>query len=290
MIESWSNFFYAPADPTSLAVFRIAFGILVVLDAASYARHANDLLGPTGFVPFEDWRAGSRGKHFSLLRWLPRSIGSVYAVLLLYSVAGLAVAIGFATRTAAIVTLIAGVSIYHRNRFVLHSGDALMRLLNFLLIFSSAGAVLSVDNQIGNAESPASATWPLRLMQIQVAVLYLHAVRFKLKGRMWRAGTATHYATNLLTHRRRRLPRALDSAAAHRFASYGTIAVEFAAGTLVWFDGTRYYALAAAAILHLSLEYFMRMHLFQWVMLSSLVLFVPGEDMAAFLSQIGLRV
>ncbi|MEM7199743.1 MAG: HTTM domain-containing protein [Planctomycetota bacterium] len=284
MPEWWERFFHEPIDLSSLGLFRILLGLLLVLDAITYGRAAPSLLHPDGLVPFTIWRDGRHRSFFSVLRWFPASPRSVTVVLWIYGVAGFGVAAGVAMPWTAVVAFIAGVSVHHRNRYVLNAGDSLRRVLTFLLIFSGAGQVWSVDAALGAGITPAAgAPWALRLMQLQMAFLYLHAFYTKLVGRTWRRGTATHYATHLLAHRKCRLPVWLDRPLVHCVATYGTLLAEFAGAVLVWFEPTRYIALLALLGLHLSLQLLMRMHLFQWTMMAALVLFVPGEVTAGWL-------
>ncbi len=281
----WNTFFYEPIDPSGLALFRIVIGLLVLADAVIYARSHRIMLSPTGLLSFDAWKGSHDYFYFSLFRWLPRSEATVSIILVIYGLAGFCVSIGIATPVAAAAALAGAASVHHRNRHVLHSGDAVLKIMCFLLIFSGAGSIWSVDAALAaDGPTPKPQTivpWALRLMQIQIAILYVYTFTSKLKGNTWRAGVATHYASNLLSHRRRRLPAQLDGRFAHRLATYGTLAAEFAGGVLVWFDATRYFALAAVAGLHVTLAYLMRMHLFQWIMIASLLVFVPGEDIVA---------
>ena len=274
-------FFHAEQDPSSLALFRILFGLLIVASALHYGRHAHLLLGSDGLVPVRLWRSGPQRDRFSVLRYLPDSKYAVFGVVVLHGLAGTLLSVGLLTTAAAALAFVTTVSLHHRNIHVMHSGDALMRSLCFLLIFADSGRRWSLDAMWTDSWATSHTTWALRLMQIQVAALYLQTAFFKLQGTTWKDGTASHYATRLLAHRKRRLPGLLDTRLTHRAATYGALATELAAGALVWFDQTRYYALAAAACLHLTLQVLMQMHLFQWMMLASLILFIPGQDLSA---------
>ena len=63
--------------------------------------------------------------------------------------------------------------------------------------------------------------------------------------------------------------------------SCSTLLVEGALGSLVWFPKFRYWVLGAGVIFHLSLDFFMRLHLFHWIMIVSLLLFVDSADVRA---------
>lgn len=280
MTEVVSNFFFEAQDPSSLALFRILIGLVVTASAISYARNALLVLDPNGLLPFQVWRSAPVQARFSILRYLPASRASVFAVIVAHGLSGLSLSAGFMTTAAAVAAFVTTISLHHRNTHVMHSGDALLRMMCFLLIFADSGAKWSVDAMLSGRETSSSSSWALRLMQLQLAALYLQTAWFKIKGQTWRSGTASHYASRLLGHRKRRLPPFADTPLAHRIATYATLMVESGGGTLVWFDSTRYIALAGLLGLHLTLQALMHMHLFQWTMLASLTLFIPGEDLA----------
>ena len=64
-----------------------------------------------------------------------------------------------------------------------------------------------------------------------------------------------------------------------KLLTWGALAVELAMATLVWFRDLRYPVLLAGWLLHLGLEYSMNIQLFQWVILSTYVLFVDPADL-----------
>lgn len=93
--------------------------------------------------------------------------------------------------------------------------------------------------------------------------------------------------------RRRRVSGAVCSSGAARQESCGsadsrTFALEGALGALLWFDPLRYPLLVAGLTLHLGLQWFMRTRLFQWTMLTSLLLFLKPDDLSQWLKPFGL--
>lgn len=292
MIDAWQEFFWAPLDLTSLALFRVLAGLLVVLNALTLARSQRLLLDPEGYVTHGSWLSSPYAGEVSLLRWLPARRASVLLVIGAYGVCGIVLAVGPASQMVVILAAVYAFGLFtiltQRNPLLRHSGDVLLGILLLLLAFSPCTEALSLHALQRGAPSEPQPAPALRLMQVQLSALYMTSVLYKLRGKTWREGTATHYVVQLLGHRKRRLPAALDTPALHCVATYATLVVEFGGGLLVWFPQARYPALLALAGLHLTLQLLMRMHLFQWIMLSSLVLFVPGEDMARFLGWLGL--
>ena len=63
-------------------------------------------------------------------------------------VASITLAIGFFTRTSAAVAFVCMVTLNHRNTIMVNSGDSIIRIMLFFLVFSQAGAAYSIDRLI----------------------------------------------------------------------------------------------------------------------------------------------
>ena len=184
---------------------------------------------------------------------------------------------GFLTRPSAAVTFLTLISLQHRNPFVCYGADDVMRVLCFLLIFSQAGEALSVDRwRAAGSElpAPAGSAWCTRLMQLQVSTIYLQAFLSKFSGTSWLTGTAVYYAVEAPRYQRCRLPRFARTLFWSRIATWGTVAVEFALGPLIWIRELRGAVVIAGVGLHLGMEVFMNLHLFNATMIVSLLLFL----------------
>ncbi len=281
VLTIWQSFFYSPEAPTSLAVFRIVWGVLLFLNAALMVKDIEPFFGPNGYLPAYRQRNLFGKTRFSLFLLLPETILVVQLLFSMHLVCCLTLAIGFYTRTSAAITFLTMLSLHHRNPCVFHSGDTFMRLLTFLLIFSHAGDAYSVDRWTSDlsAETPLVSPWCLRLLQIQICLVYLRTVFWKLRGKMWPQGVAAYYPTQLESFQRLKLPRKMCNLLWIRCATWGTLAVQLAFASLVWFEETRYPALLAGIVLHLTFEFFLNLQLFSWTMIASYIVFVPVADM-----------
>lgn len=288
LAEWWNQFFHAPASPLPLALFRVAFGALLLANAYAFWRAKEFCLYPTGALAWADQRVRYQRAVFSLFNYLPPTTGAVRFVLGLHLAAVLGLLAGFATRCSAALVFLTLISLHSRNVYQLNSGDALQALLGFFLIFSHAGGAFSVDAWLAGTTTTMHDPWALRLMQVQVALVYLRTTYWKLHGATWRAGSATYYALHLHDFRRRALPRWLARPWFYRATTYGTLALEGALGTLLWCAPLRYPLLLGGVALHLGLECFMRIGLFQWTMLVSLLLFLNSGDLHEWLNLTGL--
>src|SRR3954471_14618323 len=181
---SWQRFWFEPESTAPLVLVRIAFGLLLLAWALSLAPDLLTFLGPDDLVaqtPHTDAPA---------LWTLLRPFNSDAAVIVLF-VALLAAAVsliaGFQARIAALVIFVVLTSFERRNVFITNSGDELIRIIALILVLAPAGAGRGLLGYVKRAP------WALRLLQVQVSILYLSAVWAKVRGVTWNDGTATSY-------------------------------------------------------------------------------------------------
>jgi hypothetical protein len=281
---AWNGFFHAPEPPTALALFRIAFGLLLIVNSLLLWKDLARYFGPRGLVSAEQFARAYGQSRFTLCNLLPHTMGTVTLLLAVHLVAACGLSLGLWTRASAVLAFVTLVSLHHRNPCVLHSGDTLQRLLLFLLVFSHAGDALSADVLLAggswsDAVSPTpSDPWCQRLMQLQVSIVYLRTAWWKLQGQTWINGTAAYYPAQLEAFARFPIPRLLLSRFFTAIATWGTLLVEIAMGTLVWFRECRLPVLLSGCALHLLLEYSLNLQLFGWTMVVTYLLFVDPHE------------
>jgi hypothetical protein len=283
--SAWERFWFTSVETSTLALFRIAVGIVVVgwtlaLAPSLYAFYSRDGILPT-YPEYEGSLA------WGLLEWFPSSaaVTLIYFALLLASICLL---VGFATRIAAVIVFICMVSFAHRNPWVLNSGDLLVQLLVFYVMLAPAGESLSVDRWLKPGrpfwEFPRRSIWPLRLVQIQISIVYIAAVWDKLRGATWNDGTAVSYALRIEDLDRFPVPAFVtDSLILANFLTFGTLAIEFALAVLVWNRVLRPWVLLLGVTLHLGIDYGVRVGFFSWAILVAYVAFIPPESARSFI-------
>jgi hypothetical protein len=279
--EIWNRFFFAGISPASVAVFRIAFGVLLIVDAALLWRIRRFAFAPDGVLAIDDHIPAHAGTRFSLLHWMPRTMTSVNAMFALHVTAAAAITLGLLTPLAIGVAVITLLTLHHRNPFVLNSCDTILRLLCVLLLFSHSNAAFSVDAWIWpSLASTQISPWGQRLMQLLISSIYLKTVFWKLRGAEWRDGSAVYYALTFKPYERHALPAPLRRPWFYRGATWATLAIEASLGSLIWIEPLRYPVLICGVGFHLTMDYLLSVTMFQWAMLCALLLFVPPHDMA----------
>lgn len=281
--ETWERFWFRDVETSTLALFRIAFALVVVAWTISLAPALYSFYGDDGILPSHpDGLLGSWG-----LLQLDSGPAAVTIVYLLLLVGALCLAFGFKTRLAAVVVFVCLVSFARRDPWVLNSGDLLIIVLSFYLMLAPSGAALSVDRWLAARprfwEFPLRSLWPLRLIQVQVSVLYFFAVWAKLRGETWNDGTAVSYAWRIEDLERFPIPDLVtDSLLLVNLLTYGTLAVELALAILVWNGKLRPWVLLLGVGLHLGIDYAVRVGFFSYAALVAYIAFLPPETVRSW--------
>ena len=122
------------------------------------------------------------------------------------------------------------------------------------MLLGPCGAALSLDRRrtAGSFWSAQiRAPWVLRLMQVQLSLIYLSAVREKFAGATWNDGTAVSYALRLPDLAAFPVPAWLSTdPLLMNLATWGTLAMELALGILIWSRRWRWCVLAGGIVMH----------------------------------------
>jgi len=285
LLRAWHEFFFKPQRPTPVALFRIVYGALMLINLLMLRPEWLMWYGPHGVLPVDAMHRITVGPRIDLLLLFPQTDAVITAFFWVSVLVTASLMIGFMTRFSAVATYLCFSSICERNYLILNGGDSILRVMGFFLMFAPAGAALSVDRLARiwrgqeSTDAQLRAPWAQRMMQIQTSIIYIATFWWKTLGVSWLNGTAVYYVMRVEAYRRFPVP-GIDNTWVVKLATWGTLAVEFAAGVLVWFRDLRYFVLLAALGLHLSIEYAMNLPLFEWIMISTFVLFIYPEDLS----------
>ena len=293
--RDWNHFWFHPVSSVPLGIFRMVFGALVL----SYGL----LLFPERFIWFSNRgvltvadaetynSAGVADSHS--LRWnLLAQSGSDHwltAFFVFFLLAALCLTLGFWTRISSVLVYLCLATLHARDAPIHNSGDTVMMVLSAYMIFAPAGAACSLDRlwRIARGkeseEPPSIIPWPQRLMQIQVALVYLCASFSKATGPQWMDGTAAYYPLHLSETARFPMPF-LNNLYVINLITWGTVITEVSLATFIWVPRLRLYVLAAGVGLHLGIEYSMNIPLFSFLMIASYITFLTADDLRHFLA------
>jgi hypothetical protein len=277
-----NEFFFVPKPTESIALFRILWCSMLFIYFLFDVGNIEYIYGPHAILSLKTVQSQFPQVHLNLFNMLGVSHEVLYVFFGVYGVALLMSIIGFHTRISLITVLCCMVSLHHRNIWVTSSSETLMRIMMILLVCSPCGHSLSVDAYLDkNIIRRNWAPWALRLMQIQISVVYLCTVWQKLKGETWFDGTAVYYATRFESMKNFPVPYILDNLAILKMLTWSTLIIEASLGLLVWIKEFRIPVIILGILLHLGIEYTMSIPFFEWVMITSLCIYMtPLEGRA----------
>jgi hypothetical protein len=272
---------FGPLDTAPMAALRIACGLLVVGWTVSLLPDVDAFLSDDGLT--RSAVGGTRG-------WWTVDLVSPWAAVALLLVAAVALLVGWHTRAAAVLVWLLLIAVQRRDVYMLNSGDLLLRELAFYLALMPAGEVWSLDARRRGSSSPR-APWGLRLLQVQVSLLYLFSVVAKLHGDTWQDGSAVGRAVQLADLQRFLVPQSVaTSVTASALLTYGTLVVEGALVFGLWLPRFRWWVMAAGVSIHLGIEATLLIGWFSLTVLSCYLAFVPPETLRTAVAAVRTRV
>jgi hypothetical protein len=207
------QYWFGEVDSRPLSVFRIVLGLLLLKDAIYHFPIAQVFYSDDGFTPRWALQDGMmREYRFSLMdalpyAWMAQVFFALWVVVLILFTTG------YRTRLMTILQFLMIVSVHERNIYILNGADTVFRVLSFWSMFIPLGQYYSVDalrerwKRYGRSHhlpdlraDPGPRTvyaFPVRMIQLQFALIYLFTAWLKLPGAAWREGNAIYYALQL---------------------------------------------------------------------------------------------
>ncbi len=273
--EALTRFFFAPADARPLAVLRIGVAAVLLAQAVTIAPAFFALYDRAGFLQGRLEAALAKPglpRLDALVDLLDPSGASSTTILVgiaaVYVLSLGALLLGFRARLSAAVAWLGHMTLMTTANAVTYGVDVFAHVFLFYLVWLPSGAALSVDRR---RRAPAMPTWGarlgLRVVQLQLCIVYLASGLGKAAGRDWWNGTAMWQALMMPDFRR------LDFSwlAGHRWvavlAGWTVLLVEIGDPVLVWPRRTRRLWVTATVGLHLGIMAFMGLHLFGAIMI-----------------------
>ena len=282
--NAWNEFFFAEQSPVPLALFRMFFGVMVVATLMQLRPDWLNWYGVHAWVTNSTARALEPGIRLNLFAVLPQDDRWIEGLFWVALGSAVLLTVGLVTRINSVIVFLCLASIQQRNLYITHGGDTFLRLAGFFLMFAPAGAALSLDRLIriwrgkDSVRVRPRSPWAQRMIQVQLALIYLTTFLVKIKGAHWLDGTALFYVYHLDELRRFPLPCWFMSPIVIKLGTWFGLGLEFCLGVLIWVRRFRYPLLGLGVLFHLWLDYSLNIPLFQWDILSAYILFVDPAD------------
>jgi predicted DCC family thiol-disulfide oxidoreductase YuxK len=289
--QAWSQIWFQSRPTSPLEITRMGVGAALLVNYGLATPYLFLFWGEEGWMPrallFDDtidpWTQSVFFYFTAPWQW------AAFHALFLFCCA--AFMLGWRTSWVKWIVLIGQISFAYRNPILVYGVDKILISLLFILCLAPIGRAISLDRsravraaKRGKLEATLpryNSPWAgacTRLMQIQMAVLFVYSALEKIRGDRWWNGDAIWSVFIHIDYYSRFV---LDLFASHYWlvnvATYLTILIEIAFPFLIWQQRTRPYLLAAAIFLHLQFATLMGMPYFSFVMVMGHMSFVRPE-------------
>jgi hypothetical protein len=284
-IRAWNRFWFGPISARSLGVFRIVFGLLVLVHLGFQTVDLDYWFTGQGLLQGNEALRVAGRYRFSPLLYIqdPLSVR-----LFMGSLAAIAVAfaLGWHARVASILLYLGLLSLYHRNISTNCGPDLLLVVISFYMMFSPCGATMSLDarrvaQQRGTLAEPLVIPWAQRLLQIQLSLIYFCTALDKARGSTWPGGTAIHYVLFNREVRQFNLEWLGGYPVLISALTHAALVLEFSLAFLLWFRPTRRWIALLGVFLHAGIFPLVNVPLFGEQMTALYLVFLDHDEMTA---------
>jgi hypothetical protein len=273
---------------------RTLLGLASLAWALSIAPDLRTFYFEDGLIPaprYADYRLG-------LFQWFT-SDAVVVVVWALMIGSALTLVVGRGVRIGAPLLWLATISMQQGAVTALNAGDLLLRIWTgyfalFALLTPSRFLDVPLFGHRGpdgtRGVYPTAPTWLVRVVQIQLSVIYPATVIAKLDGDTWREGTAALYALGLQDFERFWVPGFMrENLVLGNLMTWFTLGVELALPFLLWTRRTRWTGIVLGILMHAGFDYTMRLGFFLPAMTIGYLSFVRPDEVERALGRVRAR-
>ena len=271
-----------PVPAERVAALRIATALALLVDiGACYLPHFSAFFAPEVIGEnLYDGRFRDDHAFWSVLRVLP-PWGPV-ALFGVWIASAVALLIGWRPLVSGLLAWACAVSVWNINPGLHNGGDRLRHTLLLMVAASCSGAVWGVSSVRNKSDlRPVLVPgWPVKVLFVQLAVLYFFSGYYKVISPLWRSGFAMYWvsqdlAWSLCPGLADRLPVGL-----HRLSALVAVAWELGFPILAVLKRTRAATLALGAAFHIGTLFTLEVGAFALYSLACYAAFVPWERFA----------
>lgn len=289
LLRRLERFWFSSADARVYDLFRIAFGLASVINWLYIWPQRHMLFSDRGLLDTETLGTlPDHALHLSVLKWLD-SPAAVTAVMVVAGIGLIGLITGTFTRSSTLIVYVWHLSYTRRLMMMLAGWDRIFVIYAFLLLISPIGRTWSVDAALrgknrggggGGGGIIQVPSYGLKLMQLQLIVIYLDTVWLKLPDEFWQSGELIAYFL-MSYYSRVAHPIWADLEWLSVVLTYSTLVIETAIPFLLLFRKTRPLAFALGLGLHGTIAILSNLYLFSVAILPLYLCFLEGKDIEA---------
>ena len=179
------------------------------------------------------------------------------------------------------------ITLYHRNVSSNGGPDAIPVIVSFYMMLCPSGAAFSLDarraaRKRGTVAEPLIVPWGVRLLQMQVCLVYFQSCVIKCQGPIWLNGTTVHYVLFNREFGMFNLEWLAHYPVLINLMTHGALLFEFMLAFWLWFRPTRPWAILAGILLHMGIRPVLNVPGFGEAMIATYLTFLaPGRALRA---------
>ncbi len=267
LIRNYRNWFFIKGHSIIPALMRIIFGILYLwilwdFDPIRKLLFENGTLSGLLSSNVSVTEFFSQGRYDSIWYYISIVVASLTVM-------------GCGSRLMICLTWLSMFYMHCKLDPIMFGADRLLLMVGFWLIFLDCGSKWSIDSIFRKRKNQIEL-WPIRCIQIQIALMYLIAGVWKLFVPEWRDGSALFYALQLRQVNRLPIVELRNFPNLISFFTYGSLGIELLFAPFLCFKYLRIFAIYSSIALQIGIFFSMSISFFQWIV---------GWSMLAFLSR-----
>lgn len=274
------NYVTKAVDASSLAAFRVFFGIIMawgVLRYIYYDRIASYYIEPIFWFPYP---------FLPFIKPLPGI--EMYLVFFLMGCGALGIALGLYFRLSAILFTLTYTYVFLLDQAQYNNHYYLICLIGFLLCFTNAERRFSLDRWRAKGAMPGWVPiWQPLILRVQIFLVYFFGAIAKINidwlqakpMNMWLADRA-HYPL---------AGKFFETDMGAYFFSYGGLFFDLFIGFILWSRRLRFLGFVGVLFFHLTNKWLFSIGVFPYTMIAATVLFCEFDWPRGLLKKVGLR-
>jgi predicted DCC family thiol-disulfide oxidoreductase YuxK len=287
--QAWCLLWFQNASTMPLEIARAGIGALLLVHYCWATPRLFEFWTDAGWMPL--WVAMQWNNPGLSLFFYFTAPWQLVAFHIFFLLCCLAFMVGWRTSWVKWVLYIGKLSYDYRNQVLPYGADLVLSCLLLIFCLAPVGRAMSLDRvravraakrgDLTATVPPYSSPWAgacIRMMQIQMAVIFFYTGVSKIKWDAWRNGDALWLVLSSFDYYNRVY---VDILAHHYWigivGTYATIFIELAYPFLIWQRRTRPYLLAAAIFLHLQFALFLSLIYFSFVMIMGHMSFLDPD-------------
>jgi hypothetical protein len=292
-IRAWNRFFFGLVSAKPLGLIRILYGLIALSNLAFCAVDLEYWYTDSGLLRGDEAWVIAGPTQLSPLHFFQDATSVRIAFALTATFAAL-MTIGLRTKLMSILYYVGMLFIHNRNLVSSSGADVLLLVTGFNLMLSPCGAAYSVDAWLesrkrGTPATPMIVPWALRLIQIQVAVVYMGAAILKAGGNLWLNGSALHHVLNNSEVTRFDVTFLTQYPILINLMTFSALAMEFSLAFFLWFRAARPFVICLGFMLHTGILITINIPCFGELMWIGYLAFLTPPEFEALLHAVDVR-